>query len=194
MVRLVKDQAEKLATADTGFAVCTPDELMARLEENPRERLMVYAPDALDALTEFASRKSGRATMRGVVFIADEAAAKRYAAVQARMIPVIGNLTDWTKVEYLGYEHCALLADPARYSREQLDTFLKTVRPAAVVLPEGPQTPAFTRMLGQADFLYAYRSGDPALLLTQRLSLNIDGLIRGDRAPAGAVFAEGRGQ
>jgi hypothetical protein len=194
MVRLVKDRGEKLATADTRLAICTPDELMARLTENPEERLMVYAPDALAALDEFAARKSGRAVTRGVLFIKDEAAARLYAAVQARMIPVIGNLTEWTKVEYLGYEHCALLVRPELYSPEQLDTFLKTVRPEAVILPEDPQAPAFTRMLGQADFLYAYMSDDPVKLLKQRLSLNVDGLIKGGRASAGDAFAEERGQ
>jgi hypothetical protein len=177
MVRLVKDPAEKLLSSDLSLTAYTPEELMARLTENPEERLTVYARDALGAFEAFEERYSGRAINRGVRYIKDEAAAERYAEIQERVIPVIRDLSDWTKVEYMGYMHCALLADPDLYSNEQLDAFFKTMNPEAAILPAGPPDPEFERVVRQADFVYAYEAEDPVERVGQIFSLRFDGLI-----------------
>jgi hypothetical protein len=179
--------------SDQSLVMYTPEELMARLTENPEERLMVYAPDALSALETFDERCSGRATNRGVRYIKDEAAAARYAEVQTRMIPLIGDPADWTKVEYLGYVNCALQVREGDYSSEQLDALLKTVRPKAAVLFGEFDNPDFTRVLGQVGFLYAH---DPATVLDRMkaaLSPLIDGFVTraGSRAASRAVVSLG---
>jgi hypothetical protein len=177
MVELVKTSAEKLFLSDRRLATYTPEELMARLTENPEERLMVRARDALGSFEAFEALYSGRAINRGVRYIKDEAAAKRYAEIQERVIPVIGDLSDWIKVEYLGYTRCALLADAERYSYEQLDAFFKTLSPKAAIMPAGPQDPDFARIIEQADFVYAYEAEDPVERIGQRFSLRFDGMI-----------------
>ncbi|MDR2088916.1 MAG: LTA synthase family protein [Clostridiales Family XIII bacterium] len=189
MVQLVKNGAEKVFLSDTSLAVYTPEELMARLTEHPAERLLVYAPDALATLEVFDERYSGRAVDRGVRYIKDEAAARRYAEVQTRMIPAIRDLAEWTKVEYLGYVHCALLVDPdiAGYSLEQLDTFLNTVRPEAAILPAGADDPALTRILGQVGFLYAFKPEGIAERIEAELSPHIDGFVTRRAAQAFAL-------
>jgi hypothetical protein len=188
IVRLVKDRFEKFAASDLSLAMYTPAELMTLLTENPEMRLMVCAPSVLSALEAFDEQCSGRAVNRGVRYIKDEAAAARYAEAQSRLIPVIRDPAEWTKVEYLGYTHCALLADPERYSTERLDTFLKTVKPEAAILPGDLRDPDFTRVLGQVGFLYAFRADDPAERIRQALSLQIDGFVTRRADPAARVF------
>ncbi|MDR2295375.1 MAG: LTA synthase family protein, partial [Clostridiales Family XIII bacterium] len=194
MVRLVKDRAEMLLSSDRSLAMYTPEELMARLTENPEERLMVYAQDALSTLEAFDERFSGRAVNRGVRYIADEAAAARYAEAQTRMIPLIRDPADWTKVEYLGYINCALFVASDDYSPERLDAFLKTVGPKAVVL-RGDfgdfEAPDFARVLGQVGFLYAYKPESVLAYMRMRaaFSIEIDGFVT-QRSPWSPFFAE----
>jgi arylsulfatase A-like enzyme len=204
MVRLVETDAEKLFSSDPGLAMYTPDELMARLLENPEERLMVYAQNALSAFETFAERHSGRVVDRGIRRIDDETAAARYAETQTRMIPLIRDTADWTKVEYLGYTHCALLVDPSVLATdpnapatdgdaylEELDAFLKTVRPKAAVLFGDCENPDFTRILGQVGFLYAHKPAGVIDHMKAALSPQIDGfVIRSDFRARPPFYAE----
>ncbi|MDR1245860.1 MAG: LTA synthase family protein [Clostridiales Family XIII bacterium] len=177
MVCMINEPAESLYSSEARLATYTPEELMGRLTENPGERLMVYAQDALAVFEVFDERYSGRAVNRGVRYIKDETAARFYAEIQERIIPVIRDLSDWTKVEYLGYAHCALLADENVYSTEQIDTFIKTMEPEAVIMPEASQNPDFIRVLEQANFIYEYESGEVLKRTEQIFSLRLDGLI-----------------
>jgi hypothetical protein len=187
MVRLVKDSAERIFSSEGLFAMYTPEELMDRLLKNPDERLMVYAPNALAAFEVFDERYSGREINRGVRYIKDEDAARLYTEIQERIIPVIRDLSDWTKVEYLGYKHCSLLADEDAYSPEQIGAFIDTVKPESVIMPKDPREPEFVRVLDRADFIYAYESGEVLARIEQMFSLRINGLIT-QRAPVPPVI------
>ncbi|MDR3295922.1 MAG: LTA synthase family protein [Clostridiales Family XIII bacterium] len=181
MAVLVKSRAEQRqrAARQAGRSsppALIPAELTAWLAAHPEKRILVDTEDTLETLTRFGELNSGRATNRGVVFIQDEAKAKRFAEMQARMIPVIRDLSEWTKVEYLGYSCCILRVEPGDYPEEQLRTFMQTVRPQAVLLPEGNPDPEFLQILRQGEFLYAMDAGGFFGRAGQKLA-EIDGIV-----------------
>ncbi|MDR3242995.1 MAG: LTA synthase family protein [Clostridiales Family XIII bacterium] len=142
------------------------------MRENPRETVLVDGEGLYEILNEFDVGWSGKVRRKGIAYEVKKKVAARYADMQERMIPLVRDLSDWTKIESLGYDDMLFLVDEEAYTSDQIETFVEDNRISGVVLKNEEISRELKDFLSKNSYVYAFDPGR----LTWRFSLKAEGM------------------
>lgn len=125
-------------------------------QKNKKARVMVSRSNLPEGLLALEKSFSGISGEPGDIKYVDPKVNGNYIDVKKRIIPVIENITDATKVDYLGYENMAFKPDLDRYTKEEIINYITINKPYAIVLPADEIISRGQYILDSGVFVYAY--------------------------------------
>lgn len=152
-----------------------PEEIVRWMKANEGEMTAVSMDSILKGLKQLDDLFNGSAKTGRIRYISEEMSSTK-RDLKSRVIPVIRNMEDFTKTEYMGYENLLFMPDLSKYTRKQISDFIEMNRPWAVAIPADQAASQFHELLSGEIFVYAYDVSGPV----QRAALSaigVDGFL-----------------
>ncbi len=133
------------------------DRIAEYLGDNPNEYVLLSSGDILKTLNMFSTRYSGKTGKVGHIKKIDEEANKKFEDMKSRIIPLMQDTTNYSKVEYLGYDNIMLKPDFKNCTVNQIEEFIEANKPCGIVIDinEGLWQKEFAEYAGISK-VYAY--------------------------------------
>ncbi len=95
---------------------------------------LVQMEDPVKGLAKFEEEFSGIVRDVGIIREIDTEENEQFKLIKSKLIPVIENLKDYTKVQYLGYERILFMPQKGEYTKAQIRDFVELNRPYGIVV------------------------------------------------------------
>jgi len=110
------------------------DRLAEFLKENPKKFVMISSDNLVETLNVFADRYSGKKGEVGDIKEIDSKTNQGFENMKSRIIPLMQDTTNYSKVEYLGYENIMILPDFQNHTVKEIKDFISDNKPYGMVI------------------------------------------------------------
>ena len=110
------------------------DHLAEFLRENPKKFVMISSDNLVETLNVFADRYSGKKGEVGGIKEIDSKTNQGFENMKSRIIPLMQDTTNYSKVEYLGYENIMILPDFQNHTVKEIKEFISDNKPYGMVI------------------------------------------------------------
>ncbi|MFV0516579.1 MAG: LTA synthase family protein [Aminipila sp.] len=127
------------------------------LMENPKKYIMLSSDDLVGTLNMFYEEYSGKSGKVGSIKKIDEKQNQLFESMKSRIVPLMQNTTNYSKVEYLGYEKILLMPDFESNTVSEIQAFVEANKPYGIVIDinQGLWQKDFAQSIGISK-IYAY--------------------------------------
>ncbi len=127
------------------------------LMENPKKYIMLSSDDLVGTLNMFYEKYSGKSGKVGSIKKIDEKQNQLFESMKSRIVPLMQNTTNYSKVEYLGYEKILLMPDFESNTVSEIQAFVEANKPYGIVIDinQGLWQKDFAQSIGISK-IYAY--------------------------------------
>lgn len=152
------------------------EKLADYLEKNPKKYVMVSSDDLVAVFNIFSDKYSGMSgdEVGGIKDI-DEEQNKSFENMRKRIVPLMQNTNNYSKLEYMGYDNILFMPDFSRQTIEEIKKFVETNKPCGMLMDieQGYWQDEFAKEIGIKK-VYAY-SAD-GISPFERIRIKADGI------------------
>lgn len=152
------------------------EKLADYLEKNPKKYVMVSSDDLVAVFNIFSEKYSGMSgdEVGGIKDI-DEEQNKSFENMRKRIVPLMQNTNNYSKLEYMGYDNILFMPDFSRQTIEEIKKFVETNKPCGMLMDieQGYWQDEFAKEIGIKK-VYAYSSD--GISLFERIRIKADGI------------------
>lgn len=110
------------------------DNLAEYLNDNDNEFVLLSSDNILNTLNVFAEKYSGKTGKVGHIKNIDKEVNKKFENMKNRIIPLMKDTTNYSKVEYLGYNNIMIIPDFENCTIKEIEEFISANKPYGVVI------------------------------------------------------------
>lgn len=110
------------------------DNIAEYLQKEPKGFLMVSSDNLIEVLNLFAEKYSGKSGKVGKIKQIDKKANKKFESMKNRIVPLMQDTTNYSKVEYLGYENIMIMPDFENHTVNEIKDFVSANKPCGMVI------------------------------------------------------------